>query len=52
MNSEEFAARLPQLSDAKAARIVEHHGLDPEDARKDLNERFTVTEDLLSWLGY
>lgn len=52
MNSEEFAARIPQLGDAKAARIVEHHGLDPDEARKELKERFTVTEDLLGWLGY
>ena len=52
MNSEGFAARFPVISDAKAARMVEHHGLDPEEARKELNESFTVTEDLLNWLGY
>lgn len=52
MNSAEFAARFPQINDAQAVRIVEHHGLDPEEARKELMERFTVTEDLLSWLGY
>ena len=52
MNSEEFAARFPVVSEARAARIVTHHGIDPDDARKELKERFTVTEDLLSWLGY
>ena len=52
MTSYEYAEQFPSISEKRAIAIVEQHGLDPEEAKADLGDRFTETEALIAWLGY
>ncbi|MDS9469664.1 hypothetical protein RGQ15_19035 [Paracoccus sp. MBLB3053] len=52
MTSWEFAADHPELTDPEAERLIHAHGHDPDEARQDLGDSFTVTAELFAWLGY